>query len=142
MTYHQGFMSAPGQETTSDAQRRIRILIVEDEALEAFLLKNCFTLEGFHVCEMASRGSEALRIAAQSKPDVIIMDNGLAGNMNGVETAHHIRSFSSVPILFLTGYLSEEIKNQVRLLAPAASLVKPARIPEVLAQIKDLMNQE
>ena len=135
-------MNASSEKAPPELPRPLRILIVEDEALEAFLLKNCLTLEGYQVCEMASRGSEAIRIASQDQPDIIIMDNGLAGNMNGLETARKIRAFSTVPIIFLTGYVNDDIKNQVRQISPATVLVKPARIPEVLAQVKTLLNIE
>jgi DNA-binding response OmpR family regulator len=117
-----------------------RVLIVEDEALEAYLLSNFFTLEGFEVCEMASRGTEAVRIAAQSKPDIIIMDNGLAGSIDGLETARQIREFSSAPILFLTGYLNDDMKTRIRHMSPADHLVKPARVSEVLDVVNKLLS--
>jgi len=131
----------PIESESSQAKSPCRVLIVEDEAIEAFLLSNCFSLEGFKVCEMASRGIDALRIATEEKPDIIIMDNGLAGSMTGFETARLIREFSSVPILFLTGYLNADMIAQVKKLSPAHHLVKPARVTEVLEQVAKLLNR-
>lgn len=127
------------EETSAKDNSTIRALIVEDEALEAFLLSNCFKLEGYQVCEIASQGTEAIRLAALTHPDILIMDNGLAGALTGVDAARQIRAFSSVPILFLTGFLSDELKNQVKGLAPADYLVKPARFSDVLASVTKLL---
>lgn len=116
-----------------------RILIVEDEALEAFLLSDCLRLEGFQVCGLASQGDDALRIMQTEQPDVIIMDIGLSGAMDGIATARQIRTFSNVPILFLTGYLTEATTAQIQALHPAMQLTKPARIQEVLFKIQRLL---
>ena len=117
----------------------IRILIVEDEALEAYSLSKCLNLEGYQVCELASCGGDALRITEHDQPDMIVMDVGLTGGLDGIETAHQIRQFSNVPILFLTGFVSESLSVQMHQLQPSQYLVKPARINEVLSKIHELL---
>ena len=117
----------------------IRILIVEDEAIEAFLLSNCLRLEGYQVCELAAHGSDAMRITRQDQPDIIVMDMGLAGSMSGLETARQIRGFSCAPILFLTGCPSDPMRDQIAQLKPAQHLSKPARINEILSTIQQML---
>lgn len=117
----------------------IRVLIVEDEVLEAFLLSNCLKLEGFQVCNLAASGGDAVRITHQEHPDIIVMDIGLVGEMSGIETACQIRKFSPAPILFLTGFLSTKMEAQINHLSPATHLTKPARVTEVLNTMRQLL---
>ena len=119
--------------------KSILVLIAEDEALEALLLSNCLKLEGYQVCEIASRGSEVIRIAAQEKPDIIVMDNGLADGMSGLDTAVQIRKFSTVPILFLSGYLTDEMQAAIERMSPSKYLGKPARVTEIITEITKLL---
>lgn len=132
-------MTGSMDQQTSKVGTSIRILIVEDEALEAFLLKNCLNLEGYEVCELASSGQEAVDIAGREHPDMIVMDHGLNGNMNGFDAAKEIRRFLDVPVLFLTGFIDDDFITQMKNFSPADGLMKPCRIPDVLAKIQELL---
>jgi CheY-like chemotaxis protein len=52
-------------------------------------------------------GEETITLVEERQPGLILMDIALTGELNGIETAEVIRSFSDVPIVFLTGYSLE-----------------------------------
>jgi len=112
------------------------ILIVEDDGILAIHLKK--TLSGFGYTSFASvaTGEEAVEIVKNGIPDLILMDIELAGEINGIDTAEIIRSFSDVPVVFLTGYSQEHLIQQAKFTAPAAYLIKPVHAPELHANIE------
>lgn len=117
----------------------VHVLIVEDDAIEAFLLTQMLSMEGYEV-SMAANGEQAIQMVRELQPDFLIMDVGLPGGMNGFKAAGQIRTFSQSPILFLTGYLPEGSDQRMTQLSPAAYLTKPVRTAEILKQIKSLIH--
>ncbi|MBT8340886.1 MAG: response regulator [Desulfatitalea sp.] len=84
-----------------------RILIVEDDNHVATVLAARLQSMGYMVCAMARTGTAAVRNALAQKPDLILMDILLEGDMNGIEAAELITNQMNVPIVFIT-CLSEE----------------------------------
>ncbi len=106
----------------------IKILLVEDEFLIAMTLENELTGAGYKVIASVTSGEKAVEIAKQQKPDIVLMDIRLAGKIDGMEAAEQIQSFSSNPIIFMTGYSNPEMMNKAKSLNPLAYLVKPVFI--------------
>ena len=79
-----------------------RILIVEDEVLIAMIMEECLIVEGYEVVGVASKGEDALEYAETHKPDLIIMDIFLKGEIDGIETTEHINEHHDVPVIYLT----------------------------------------
>ena len=88
------------------------ILIVEDDGIIAFGLQSYLSSLNYIVLGIAKDGETAIEMTQNLKPDLIIMDIIIQGNINGVETCKNIKSFSSVPIIFLTGNCTEIINNE------------------------------
>lgn len=87
------------------------ILIVEDEGVIALCLQSYLTSKNYDVLGIAKEGDKAIEMTRTLKPDLIIMDVVIQGDINGVETCKNIKSFSNVPIIFLTGNCTDIIKN-------------------------------
>lgn len=87
-----------------------RVLIVEDESIVAEDLKNTLEDWGNTVIGVVSNGRTALEIAKDVRPDFVLMDVKINGDLNGVETALVIDSFfeEEVPIVFLSAYASRD----------------------------------
>ncbi|NQV41248.1 MAG: PAS domain S-box protein [Candidatus Marinimicrobia bacterium] len=92
----------------NSSQQIIRILIVEDERLHAEDLSIRLEQDEFTVVGIAGTGAEALKLAAQTNPDIILMDIKLRGKMDGIETAQEIHKIQAVPIVFATAYADEQ----------------------------------
>src|SRR5262249_11647379 len=78
-----------------------RILVVEDERLVAHDLQRHLQRLGFTVCGIATSGREAIALAAQTHPALILMDIVLDGPMDGIEAAAQIRAHAAIPVIYL-----------------------------------------
>ena len=116
-----------------------RVLVVENEAINAMSLKRALRRYGYRVCEVASTGEEAIAIARQERPDVILMDILLAGRIDGFEAAREIRALADIPIVFLTGYMDDEIATRVKAFRWAALLVKPIAPEDIRLAIAEAL---
>jgi len=86
-------------------------------------------------------GEEAVQLTEQAQPDIILMDIRLASNMNGLEAARKIRTYSQVPIIFITGYPDEMLREQAAKLQPAVYIVKPILNYEMRTAINLMMSK-
>jgi len=87
---------------------KAKILIVEDEFIIAKALSKEIEAYGYDVCALLFSGEDALEIAEKAKPDLVIMDIRLQGEMNGVEAARQIRNRFAIPVIYITGYSEDE----------------------------------
>jgi CheY-like chemotaxis protein len=101
-----------------------KILVVEDERLVAKYLGRRITEFG-HSAVLVSSGEEALEQVRDFKPNLVLLDIMLEGDMDGFETATKIKEFSSVPIVFLTAYAASSFEDKIKDLKPFAFLSKP-----------------
>lgn len=102
-----------------------RVLIVEDERLIARAFGRLVTRLGHQVVGLAASGEEAIAQAAALRPDVVLMDVGLRGAMDGVEAARHIRARAPVPVVYVSAATDAPTVARARQSAPAGYLEKP-----------------
>ena len=121
--------AARAPEVSSDdlPRRPLRVLVVDDNGDSAQMLSDALRLWG-HSVSTAGEGAEALRIAAESVPQVILLDVGLPG-MNGYEVAQRLRERRSRAwIVGVSGYGTAEDKRQARAAGFDQYLVKPVEL--------------
>ena len=121
-----------------------KILIVEDEFISAEYLKELLEKEGYEVVDVVDNGTEAIEKCKTMKPDVILMDIMLKGQMSGCEAAVAIyqKYKHSCEIIFLTAYSSSEMINYATDAHAYGYLMKPYREEEILATLKLLSVHE
>ena len=117
-------------------QRKIRVLYVEDDIIMAMEVKVVLEAMDFEVVDPVSTGVEAIKSTRLCKPDIVIIDIRLKGNMNGIEAAREIRLFSDVPIIFLTGYKNIDIMDQASRVRRSLFLTKPFDPGKLVASIE------
>jgi two-component system, OmpR family, response regulator MprA len=116
-----------------------RVLVVEDDEEIADVLRRSLRQEG-HEVRTASDGEEALRMASEFIPDLVVLDLGLP-RLDGVEVCRRIRAGGDVPILILTAR-SDTDDRVVGLDAGADDyLVKPFERAELLARMRALLRR-
>lgn len=103
----------------------IKILIVEDEIIIACDLENSLKLMGHQVCGIAGSGEQAVSCVKKQRPDLILMDINLQGEISGIEAAEVIRRESDVPIIFVTAYTGIDKLDRAKLFEPFCCLIKP-----------------
>jgi len=102
-----------------------KIMIVEDEWITADDLRMSLQSLGYTVTSMSSSGEEAIQNAEKDKPDLVLMDIVLKGEMDGIEAASQIRSCYNIPIIYLTAFADEKILERARITEPFGYIVKP-----------------
>ncbi|MDA8326306.1 MAG: response regulator, partial [Nitrospiraceae bacterium] len=102
-----------------------KVLVVEDEIIFTLNLADLLEMWGYEVLKPVSSAAEAVRAAEDEGPDLIIMDINIKGRINGVEAAARIHERRKVPIIFISGYTYDDIKEKIDGLAPRAFFNKP-----------------
>jgi diguanylate cyclase (GGDEF)-like protein/PAS domain S-box-containing protein len=112
-----------------------KILIVEDEKIIALDLQRRLERFGYSVVGMTSDGEEAVSLAKDREPDIVLMDIMLAGNMDGIEAAGKIRTLYSIPVIFLTAYTDEKTLERAKEVEPFGYILKPFKERELYTTI-------
>lgn len=117
----------------------LRILVVDDEIEIRRFLRASLSAHGNTVFE-ASCGQDALRMAIDNRPDLVILDLGLP-DMDGVEVTRRIREWSRIPIIILS--VRNQEQNKIEALDTGADdyLTKPFGVGELLARIRVVMRR-
>ena len=102
-----------------------KILIVENERIVADDIKQRLEDLGYEVIGISGNGNDALKKTGEIKPDLILMDIILTGEVDGIETAQQISELYSVPFIYLTAYYDDEILKRASLTQPAGYITKP-----------------
>ena len=102
-----------------------RILVAEDERIVAMDIRSQLTGLGYKVTATAASGEDALVATASQRPDLVLMDIRLDGDMDGIEAAEAIRARLDIPVVFLTAYSDQETLDRAKRSAPFGYILKP-----------------
>jgi len=101
------------------------ILLVEDDDIIArvadWRLKNL----GYSVCGRATTGSEAMELVGKHKPDIVLMDINLKGDIDGIETAGMIKRDFNIPVIYVTSHSDGITLERAKATNPDGFIVKP-----------------
>lgn len=111
--------------------RKLRLLIVEDDALIAMDLAVSIAELGGEVVAVAVTARDAMRLAEELHPDAVLMDVRLRGEPDGIEAAQVIQRRVPMPIVFVTGNSDSETMRRMRQLDSAQIILKPVLINEL-----------
>ena len=131
-----------GKHPSANIQRRLRILIAEDERLVAEDLKEVLENAGHVVVGIFSSGEEVLQRFNEADPDLILMDIRLKGSLDGIQTAITIHnSMKVIPIIFVTAHAREQYPELNSLQSSSFMYVtKPFRNEILLKSIQKLFD--
>lgn len=102
-----------------------KILIVEDESIIAEDISDSLISLGYRITGMVYSGEEAIEAAAKCRPDLVLMDVNLQGEIDGITAAAEIRSRFKIPVVYLTAYADENTLRRVNATKPFGYIVKP-----------------
>jgi CheY-like chemotaxis protein len=120
---------------------RKRLLVVEDEEIILADLVRTLRKQGYEIVGTASSGPDAIRIASEANPDLILMDVRLQGRMDGIEAARRIREVSAVPILFVTAHARALAEDLTKWPGRYASIAKPFSPSELRESIDAILHR-
>lgn len=112
------------------------ILIVEDEQIVSMDIKNSLEILGYGIAGQANHGEDAVKKAGELHPDLILMDIGLKGQMDGIEAATQIRVRFDLPVIFLTAYADQSTLERARNAEPYGYILKPFENHQLIIAIE------
>jgi two-component system sensor histidine kinase/response regulator len=107
------------------ADRSARVLVVEDDRVVSRDIQQQLARLGHVVVGAATRGEDAVALARELGPDLVLMDIRLAGALDGIDAAGAIRSASPIPVVYLTAYADDQTLRRASATEPAGYLLKP-----------------
>lgn len=117
------------------------ILLVEDEGIVAHDLQETLTRLGYKVSGIASEGVQAVKMAQELQPQLVVMDVSLRGEIDGIQAARLIQERSRVPVIFLTGHSDPATLHRAVLTGPLGYIVKPFQEVELRCAIEVAMHK-
>ncbi|MEW6586946.1 MAG: response regulator, partial [Nitrospirota bacterium] len=102
-----------------------KILIVEDEVIEAMDVQQRLASLGYPTPDIAHSGEEGVKKVEEAQPDLVLMDIMMPGKMDGVTAAEQIQSRFDIPIVYLTAYADENTLRRAKVTEPYGYIVKP-----------------
>ncbi|UKN00565.1 response regulator [Paracrocinitomix mangrovi] len=104
---------------------KTNVLVVEDESIVSKDIQHSLKKLGYNVVGAASTGEKAFELASSEKPDIILMDIMLKGDMNGIDTAQKVKEELQIPVIYLTAYADESTLEKAKVTEPYGYIIKP-----------------
>jgi DNA-binding LytR/AlgR family response regulator len=117
-------------------QKKSKILLVEDELIIAEHISSELQNFGYEVLEIIMKGEHVPGYISKNKPDLIIMDINLAGQLDGIETAKIIAETERIPIIFLTGNIDDGTFERSKEAFPYGFVGKPFKTKDLIRAIE------
>ncbi|MBM3240634.1 response regulator [Candidatus Poribacteria bacterium] len=115
---------------------RAKIMVVEDETIVALEIQSILKILGYAVSTVVSSGEEAIRKTAETRPDLVLMDIKLEGDVDGVMAAEQIRVLFGIPVIYLTAYADKDTLQRAKITEPYGYILKPFEKRELHAAIE------
>ncbi len=115
--------------------QKLRILLADDEALIRLDLREMLTEAGHEIVGEAANGQEAVQLAQELHPDIVIMDVKMP-IMDGLTAAQQITEAEIAPVLLLTAYSQQDIVARATEAGVIAYMVKPVREQQLFPAVE------
>ena len=134
-------MTQQAAEAQAEATRKApRVLVAEDEALIRLDLVEMLREEGYDVAGEAADGEEAIKLATELNPDLVILDVKMP-KVDGIEAAQHIAGNRIAPVVILTAFSQRDLVERARDAGAMAYLVKPFAKRDLVPAIELAMSR-
>jgi len=104
---------------------KIGILVVEDENIVAKDIQHSLKKLGYEVLGVCATGDDAMSKAEHLKPNLVLMDIMLKGDVSGIEASDYIRQKLNIPVIFLTAYADSSTLAKAKVTEPYGYIIKP-----------------
>lgn len=115
---------------------KTNVLVIEDEAIVSKDIQHSLKKLGYNVVGAASTGEKAIELASETKPDIVLMDIMLKGQMTGIEAAEEIKARINVPVIYLTAYADEGTLSKAKVTEPYGYIIKPFKEIDIHTSIE------
>ncbi|MFH0966673.1 MAG: response regulator [Methanobacteriota archaeon] len=118
------------------------VLIVEDDEIIACLIERFLQQREYLVCDKVSTGEDAISKAAEHLPDIILMDIGLAGKIDGITATKYITAIFNIPVIFLSAHDDEKTLDRATHAEPASFIIKPFTAKDLYTNIEIALHND
>ena len=115
---------------------KINILVVEDESIVSKDIQQSLKKLGYNVVGATAAGEDAIILADETKPDLVLMDIMLKGKMSGIEAASQIKENNNIPVIYLTAYADENTLSKAKITEPYGYILKPFKEIDIHTSIE------
>jgi two-component system response regulator len=116
-----------------------KVLIVEDEAITALMLRTEVTELGLEVIDVADTGKSAIASARRQRPDAILMDIRLKDEVDGIEAAKIIND--NIPVIYHTAFVDAATRDRAMTTKPVDFLEKPATSTQIASSLAKALSR-
>lgn len=120
---------------------KYKVLIVEDERIVAFDLKEKISRLNYEVIDMAFTGEEAVLKTLKKIPNLVLMDINLGEGMDGIEAASKIHQHADIPVIYVTANADLSTVEKARDTEPYGYINKPINIRDLYTCIDSALNR-
>ncbi len=117
-----------------------KVLVVEDEKITGMDICLTVQLAGYQPIGPIATGEQAITTALSERPDLILMDITLRGEMNGIEAAVAIRTQHRCPVIFLTAHSDTATFERAKVAEPSGWVLKPLNEEELCTAIEKALH--
>ena len=118
-----------------------KVLIIEDESITAMELQKKLQLWGYPDPIAVASGENALELLEKVKPDLLLVDIKLQGDLDGIETVQEIKKKKDIPVIYITSFLDKDITQKAKATRPYSYLIKPLNMNELHINIELALDQ-
>jgi DNA-binding LytR/AlgR family response regulator len=104
---------------------KVNVFVVEDESIVSKDIQHSLKKIGYNVIGVSASGERAIELMKNVKPDIVLMDIMLKGDMNGIDSADVIKREYGIPVIFLTAYADEATLAKAKISEPYGYILKP-----------------
>lgn len=124
-----------------DKYKKIQVLVVEDEFILAINLQESLESLGYKVLDIADSAAVAIEKATVHRPNLILMDIRLRGEIDGIQAAEEIWNRLQIPVIYVTGHSDQNTVERATLTSPFGYILKPIREQELYVAIQTALNR-
>ena len=124
--------------TLADAKK---VMVVEDESIVSLDIKNSLTKLGYSVSGVAASGDIALTKMQDNRPDVVLMDIHIKGEMSGIDVSRRVKEYFQIPIVYLTANADSATFREAQETDPYGYVLKPFKAAELGIAIEIAINK-
>ncbi|MBW4659044.1 MAG: response regulator [Drouetiella hepatica Uher 2000/2452] len=132
----------PREPLPHEQKPTVHVLVVEDERIVARDITACLEGLGYFVAGTATSGEEAIAKARDLRPDIVLMDIRLEGEMDGVEAAQQIWNELQIPVIYATGYSDRATVDRATDSELFGYILKPIKERDLYIAIKNALQRQ
>ncbi|MBE8970973.1 response regulator [Nostocales cyanobacterium LEGE 12452] len=127
--------------SNTQTKKTVQVLVVEDEYILAINLQESLESLGYVVLDIADSAEEAIAKATELRPNLILMDIRLRGEIDGIQAAEQIWNHLQIPIIYVTGHSDKSTVERATLTSPFGYILKPIKEQELYVAIQTALNR-